>query len=105
MLISNCVSLSGIRKNCFVIDGEVSRFMIKIGFGWSKLIAPLKSHLFIEKNCKLIFKGNTSFGPGLRIVINNGSIYFGQDFYANKKLFISSDNSIIFNDNALIAGM
>lgn len=102
VLFENSVSLSGIRRNCIEIEGDISSFMIKFGFGGSKSILARKSHIFLEKNCRMIFKEKADFGPGVRIVINNNNLYFGKNFYANKNLFLSSDNNIVFKDDVLI---
>ena len=78
-------------------DSDISRFMIKLGFGGSDSIAEHIGSICIEKG-EVIFGGKASMSKGVNIRCS-GKLKIGSNFYANKNCTIwCSDNIEIGND-------
>ena len=100
ILVAYNVKVIEMHKKLIVINGKVSRFMIKIGFAGSDSIAERKSSICFEKGL-VVFNGKASFSKGVNIR-NSGYLSFGKNFYANKNCTIWSSNSIIFGSDVLL---
>jgi len=103
--ISNNVQIKKIYKNSINIESDkIKFFMIKIGFGGSNAIREKKGIIYLnkKKGGKLIFKGSAKFSTGITLYNNTGITSFGNNFSANKNLFISCDNKITFGENCLL---
>ncbi len=104
VVISGNVSIKGIYKGCIEISAPVNRFMIKFGFGGSPDVRHRKGLLFLNKsgNAKLIFNGKATFGKGLTIYNDSGTITFGDNFNCNKNCFFSCNSTLTFGEDVLL---
>lgn len=102
ILINYKVKFKGIKKGSIIINSIVKRFMIQIGFSGSESIQSGKSIIILGGNSKIIFDGIAHFGEGIRIVVKNGNLKFGNNFYCNKNCFISSDNNMVLGNDVLL---
>lgn len=91
-------------KNSIIIDGEVQRFMLKLGFGGSEgVIENSYSYLYIKQGGTLKIRGEIVIAPGCSIRIErNAQLCLGKNFSMNKNGFIYCANSINIGDNVLI---
>lgn len=105
IIISNSVQIKKIYKNCIDIkNDEIKPFMIKIGFSGSKAIRNQRGMIYLnkKKGGKLVFEGKAKFSSGITLYNNSGTTCFGENFIANKNLFISCDSKITFGKDCLL---
>lgn len=91
-------------KNSIIIDGEVQRFMLKLGFGGSEgIMGKSGSYLLIKQGGTLKIKGRIVIAQGCSIRIEkNASLSLGKNLYMNKNGFIYCADSINIGDGVLI---
>lgn len=106
IFIAYNVKIEGCYRDSIIINGNISRFMIRINIneGSVGINNSLKGNAFLKlsKNSKLIFNGKATFARGISIRLENGIIEFGKNFECNRHCFFSSNKSIVFGDNVLI---
>lgn len=98
------ISKCDVRRGAIVIEGNIERFMIKLGVsGTDGLNDDRKNFLRIDEGGKLIVKGSTLLGEGISIRISKmGKLILGNNFKCNKNCFISCDDVMEFGDDVLI---
>lgn len=105
ILVDYKTHLRGIHKNCMVITGNVTPFMIKYGFQDGTLGVPLtndRNYLVFGKKGQAIFAGCAQFGRGISVRIDSGTIVFGENFTCNKSCFFAANRKISFGNNVLV---
>lgn len=92
-------------KNSIIINGNVQRFMLKLGFGGSEgVIENSCSYLSIKQGGTLKIRGGgivIAQGCSIRIE-RNAQLNFGKNIYMNKNGFIYCADRINIGDNVLI---
>lgn len=97
------VKIGEIHKNSIKIDSEKLTFsMIELGYRGAKFISDDKMYLSIKENSQIIFHGKTILAEGFNIVVENGVISFGNNFYSNRNLLIQCNKSIKFGNDCLL---
>ena len=93
-------------KNSIIIDGEVQRFMLKLGFGGSEgVIENSYSYLYIKQGGTLKIRGGGEIviAPGCSIRIErNAQLCLGKNFSMNKNGFIYCADHINIGNDVLI---
>lgn len=106
IFIAYNVKVKGYRKNCVTINGDISRFMIKINSvnGSDGINHSLNSRGFLSigKNGRIIFNGKAEFARGISIRVGEGKLVFGDNFSCNRNCFFTSSSNVEFGDNVLI---
>lgn len=103
IFVSYKVKILAIKQGIIQIPENVSlsRFMIRIGFNGTEEVTPNKAKINFSDGT-VIFRGKCSFGEGCVIgVTNKGILDFGDNFSANKNVFISCNQSITFGKDVL----
>lgn len=103
LLVSSSTKVKA-KKGSIDISETVSKRRVKLGFSGSEGVAESsKGSLIINGSGKLIFKGNASIAKGFSIRIeDNGVLSIGDNFCANKNIFISASNEITIGDDVVI---
>lgn len=103
ILISSSVKLSRLYKGTIDINGEVGRFMIKIGFGGSEgVMGNENGYFYISPKGRLVFNGNAHFSKGISIRVDSGIMRFGKNFNANSFCYFACNKEISFGNDVLI---
>ena len=78
-------------KNSIIIEGEVQRFMVKLGFGGSEgIMGKSGSNLLIKQGGTLKIREGILIAPGCSIRIErNALLCLGKNFSMNKNGFIN----------------
>lgn len=103
IFIAYKVKILSIKQGIIKIPDSIllSPFMIRIGFNGTEEVTPNKAKINF-KDGTVIFRGKCSFAEGCTIgVTNRGVLDFGDNFSANKNVFISCNKSITFGKNVL----
>ncbi len=100
VLISYKVKLVELHKNIICFSCTPYRFMVKIGFGGSYGVIERKSLICLEEG-RITFNGKASFSDGI-VIRNNGEMFFGDNFWANKNCTFWCSKRIAFGDNVLL---
>lgn len=96
------VKLLELHKNIYLKCKNVKVFMIKIGLGGSSAISENKSYFLCQKKGTICFSGAASFGRGVSIRVDDGSLVFGRNFSANKNCFFSCSQKVQFGNDVLM---
>ncbi len=105
IIVMSACKLKGIRKNSIVIDGDLSKGMIKLGplkSGGSGVALKGKTSIILKKEGSLLFHGSASIGSGTAICVTKGKIEFGDRFSCNVNCFFSSNTLISFGKDNLL---
>lgn len=95
------VKLLNVRKGIVKIESPIKCALVRIGFYGTEIISN-KTSIIDFKQGEIIFKGQALFARGCAISISNGTLIFGENFFANKNFFVSCNNKISFGDDALL---
>ena len=91
-------------KNSIIIEGEVQRFMVKLGFGGSEgIMGKSGSNLLIKQGGTLKIREGILIAPGCSIRIErNALLCLGKNFSMNKNGFIYCADHINIGNDVLI---
>lgn len=104
VLFSINTKIAEIHKGNLELHTDKIKFgMIKIGFAGTDGVFEecKKSYLQIAYQSKLIFYGNAFLAKGATVRINGGRVTIGNNFWANRKMLISSHTSIDIGEDFL----
>ncbi|MCM3363692.1 acyltransferase [Niallia sp. Sow4_A1] len=105
ILISYNTKIADVSRGTCVINGKITRFMIKVNFtnGSDGVNQSLKNSGFIcvKKEGKLIFNGKANFASGVSIRVDKGTLVFGENFDCNRNCFFACRERIEIGDNVL----
>lgn len=99
------VKVDHIRKDCIRIEGDIHRGMIQIGtFKLDGVTTPRKTHIRFGKkdSAKVVFKGGAFFAQGALLAADEGTLIFGDNFYANNNFYVSCNDRIEFGNHVMI---
>ena len=100
--IHRSVKLKNISRNSIVINSDVRKSMIKIGFPGPEGVAhSQKGCILMGDNSKIIFCGNAAISQGILMRLS-GTITFGRNFYSNCNLSLICANDISFGDDCIL---
>lgn len=86
---------------CIPDDVLIKPLMIRIGFNGTEEITPNKAKINFRDG-RVIFRGKCSLGEGCVVgVTNQGVLEFGNNFSANKNVFISCNHNIVFGNDVM----
>ena len=89
--VNKNVILKNLKGNV-MIDGKITRSMIKIGYGNVDIFDKNRSKSILKINGDVIFKGSAVIGHGVKINVNSGGILILGDNFG-----ISAESKIICN--------
>ncbi len=102
VLIGWNVKLFDLKGHCELL-GTTSPFMIRIGHGGSKTVSAQRSSIRLRKDARLCFTGKTFLSAGTVLDIGiGGGVSFGNNFSANRNMFLSCENEIVFGNDVLL---
>ena len=99
--VNHNVKIGNIDKGCIKLEGDIHKYMLKLGFSGAGFVSENKSYLFI-KNGTIVFKGRTIIAEGFNIFIKNGSVKIGENFYSNKNMQLQSEEKIEIGKDCLL---
>lgn len=103
LLINYKVKVRVSRDSQVKVHEETPKFGIRIGFyGTEGVSENYKSSFLVKENGMVKFSKNALFSQGISLQCVGGEMRIGNNFSANKNLFVYCVNSINFADNVLI---
>ena len=97
VLIHPCVRVKKIHRGGIVLKNDTARLII--GFNGTIGQSNCQSILSISETGKLIISGLTTLAKGSRLIIDNGNVELGCNFFCNGDCFIRCTSSIKVGDN------
>lgn len=97
VLIHPCVKVKGMYRGGIVLKNDFARLVI--GFKGTIGQSNCQSILSISKSGKLIISGLATMAKGCRLIIDNGNVELGLNFFCNGDCFIRCTTSIKIGDD------
>lgn len=102
ILININVKVMGVTKNNITITSKLHHGMIRIGLNASHFIGKSTSSICITNGGLLKIGDDVTFGEGINIFINGGTLTINDRFYSNANLLIQCENTVTINSDCLI---
>ena len=83
ILIHPSVKVDSLYRGGIKIIGRLKPFMFTFGFAGTLGQSNCRSRILIKKEGRLILRKNVIISQGGRIVINNGEMSIGENFFCN----------------------
>ena len=75
---------------------ELKSFMIRIGWGGTEgRECGKKNYLLLNQNASIKFNGRCTMSSGISLILDNGRLEIGNNFFCNKNCAISCNDRII----------
>jgi len=100
ILISYRTKIIEVQRGTIKFTNPPKRFGVKIGFGGSDGIVERKGEICLDDGC-VYFEGKADFCKGTSLR-NEGIIYFGNNFWANRNCTIWCSREMRFGQNILL---
>lgn len=92
----------GLLSKKIVINFNSNTFDIRIGWGGTESRETGRKNYFsLSKNGKIVFNGKCILSSGLSLIVDNGELSIGKDFFCNKNCSISCNEKITIGNNCL----
>ena len=102
VLIHPCVRVKKIHRGGIVLKNDTARLII--GFNGTIGQSNCQSILSISETGKLIISGLTALAKGSRLIIDNGNVELGCNFFCNGDCFIRCTSSIKVGEERPLEG-
>ena len=100
ILISWNTKVLHMKRGRIAFEGDMQRFMVKIGFGWAEKMDARRTRLSLDDGI-VTFHGRATLSAGT-LLANSGDMYIGDNVYTNINATIWAENKIHIGDDVLM---